>query len=320
MKPQIADVHPELQAATKKIPTFTFNGWTLGFIRLLTNLMPAPKIPEDIHIENIFIPVGEGNTKIRLRIYKPKSISSTTAGLVWLHGGGYIIGKPEITEASCVDYVRELGVVVVSVDYRLAPDYPFPTSLEDSYAALKWVDAHAKELGIDAARIGIGGESAGAGLAAALIQMVHDRNAFKPIFQTLIYPMLDNQTTVRTDLADQGHFAWNQASNRYGWKSYLGKQADGVDLPPYAVPARRGDLSGLPPAWIGVGTLDLFHDEDVAYAQKLRDCGVECELVVVPGAFHGFDLIASESGVVKDFRKSQIAAMKRHLFPAHQSA
>ena len=319
MKPQISDVHPELQLAAKKMPQFTFNGWTLPLIRFLTNLMPAPKTPEDIHIENIFIPVGDGNTKIRLRIYKPKSIPSPTAGLLWLHGGGYIIGKPEISEASCIEYVRELGVVVVSVDYRLAPDYPFPTSLEDSYAALTWVDAHTGKLGIDAARIGIGGESAGAGLAAALIQLVHDRKAFKPVFQTLIYPMLDDQTTVLTDLADKGHFAWNQASNRYGWKSYLGKKSGAGALAAYAVPARRKDLSGLPPAWIGVGTLDLFHDEDVAYAQKLRDAGVECELVIVPGAFHGFDFMAFESSVVKDFRKSQIAAMKRYLFPANPS-
>jgi acetyl esterase/lipase len=236
-----------------------------------------------------------------------------------LHGGGYIIGKPEITEASCIEYVRELGVVVVSVDYRLAPDYPFPTSLEDAYTALKWVVAHAQELAIDAARIGIGGESAGAGLAAALIQMAHDRGEIKPVFQTLVYPMLDDKTTARQDLDDKGHFAWNQASNRYGWKSYLGKQSGADDLPAYAVPACREDLTGLPAAWIGVGSLDLFHDEDVAYAQKLRDCGVQCELIIVPGAFHGFDLMAPGAQVVKDFKKSQIVAMRRHLFPAHQS-
>ncbi len=319
MKPQISEVHPELQAAAKKFPPFGFNGWTLRLLRLLTNLVPASKTLEDIRIENIFIPVADAKTTIRLRIYKPKLMSSPTAALIWLHGGGYIIGKPEIAEATCIEYVRELGVVIVSVDYRLAPDYPFPTPVEDAYTALKWVAAHAKELGIDAARIGIGGDSAGAGLAAALIQLAHDRKEVKPIFQTLIYPMLDDKTTVRTDLADKGYFGWTQASNRYGWESYLGKSSGAADWPAYAVPARREDLTGLPPAWIGVGTLDLFHDEDIAYAQKLRNCGVECELVIVPGAFHGFDVMAPESQVVKDFRKSQIAAMKRYLFPAHES-
>ncbi len=316
MKPQISDVHPELQAAAKKIPQFTFRGWNIWLIRLLTNLQLSPKAPEDVIIENIFISIPDSKTQIRLRIYKPKTTPSSTPALLWLHGGGYIIGKPEISEVSCIQYVRELGIVIASVDYRLAP---FPTPLEDSYAALQWVDAHAKELGIDADRIGIGGESAGAGLAAALIQLTHDRKEIKPIFQMLIYPMLDNQTTVHADLADKGHFAWNQASNRYGWESYLGKQSGGADLPAYAVPSRREDLSGLPPVWIGVGTLDLFHDEDVAYAQKLRDCGVECELVVVPGAFHGFDLFAPESQVVRDFIKSQIATVKRYLFPVRQS-
>lgn len=319
MKPQISEVHPELQAAAKKFPPVTFSGWTLWLLRLLTNLAPAPKAPEDIHIENIFIPVSDSQTKIRLRIYKPKSIPSPTAALVWLHGGGYIIGKPEIAESACIEYVRELGVVIISVDYRLAPDYPFPTPVEDAYTALKWVDAHAKELGIDAARIGIGGDSAGAGLAASLIQLAHDRKEIKPVFQTLVYPMLDDKTTARTGLADKGYFAWTQESNRYGWKSYLGNQAGAADSPAYAVPARREDLAGLPPAWIGVGTLDLFHDEDVAYAQKLRASGVECELVIVPGAFHGFDVMAPNSQVVKDFKKSQIAAMKRYLFPVHQS-
>ncbi len=314
MKPPISEVHPDLQAAAKRLPQFTFNAWTLRPIRFLTHFMPAPKTPEDILIENVFIAVPDRKKPIRLRIYKPRSITAPTAALLWLHGGGYIIGHPEISEITCTEYVRELGVVIVSVDYRSAPEYPFPTPMEDGYTALKWMVAHASELGIDIARIGIGGESAGSGLAAALIQATYDRKEIKPIFQLLIYPMLDDQTTLRTDLADKGHFAWNQASNRFGWKSYLGKKS-GVDN--YAVPARRKDLSGLPPAWIGVGTLDLFHDEDVAYAQRLKASGVECELVVVPGAYHGFDLMAAESQVVKDFKKSQIAALRRHLFAAN---
>ena len=319
MKPLISDVHPELQAGAAKTPQITFNAWTLWSIRFLTKLLPSPKVPGDIVIENTFIPVPNSKKQMRLRIYRPKSITSPTPVLVWLHGGGYIIGTPEIGEAACTEYVRELGIVAVSVDYRLAPDHPFPTSLEDSYAALKWVVSHAQQLGIDATRIAIGGESAGSGLAAALVQLAVDRQEIKPVFQLLVYPMLDDRTTTRTDMASKGYFAWNQASNHFGWKSYLGKNPGAVDLPAYAAPSRRADLSGLPPAWIGVGTLDLFHDEDVAYAQRLKECAVECELVVVPGAFHGFDLMAAEAPVVRDFRKSQIAALKRYLFPALQS-
>lgn len=284
-------------------------------LRLLTRFTPVPKAPQNIRIENVSIALPDSASPMRLRIYRPKSSDSPVPILLWLHGGGYIIGKPEISEAACIEYVRELGIVIVSVDYRLAPDYPFPTPLEDGYTALKWVHTHAAELGIDTARLAIGGESAGAGLAAALVQLACDRKEFKPVFQLLVYPMLDNQTTLRTDLAHNRYLAWDQNSNRYGWASYLGKKTTAADIPPYAVPARREDLAGLPPAWIGVGTLDLFYDEDVTYAQRLKACGVDCELVIVPGAFHGFDVIASpELQVIRDFRTSQIAAMKRHLF------
>jgi acetyl esterase/lipase len=268
-----------------------------------------------MHIENVFIALPDSPKLMRLRIYRPKSSDSPVPILLWLHGGGYIIGKPEISEAACIEYVRELGIVIVSVDYRLAPDYPFPTPLEDGYTALTWVHDHAAELGIDTARLAIGGESAGAGLAAALVQLACDRKEFKPVFQLLVYPMLDNQTTLRADLAHNRYLAWDQSSNRYGWASYLGKKTSTADIPTYAVPARREDLAGLPPAWIGVGTLDLFYDEDVTYAQRLKACGVDCELVIVPGAFHGFDVIASSAlQVIRDFRTSQIAAMKRYLF------
>jgi acetyl esterase/lipase len=150
-------------------------------------------------------------------------------------------------------------------------------------------------------------------LAAALAQVARDRHEITPAFQLLVYPMLDDRTSLRTDLITQGHYIWNQASNRFGWESYLGKPCGSAEVPRYAVPARREDLAGLPPAWIGVGTLDLFHDEDVAYARRLQDCGVVCELVVVPGAFHGFDMGPTKLQVVQDFRNSQVAALKRYL-------
>ena len=312
MKANMSEVHPELQAGINKIPQFTFARWNLWLLRGLLNLLPAPKLPESLTIEDVFVPVADSQTKIRLRVYRPKATSSMTPVLLWMHGGGYIIGKPEMDDGRCIQFVQELGIVVVSVDYRLAPKYPFPTPLEDTYTALKWVYAQAKQLGIDPARMAIGGESAGAGLAAALAQLALDRNEIKLIFQLLVYPMLDDKTVIRTDLANKVHINWTLNSNRFGWESYLGNKPGTSDLPAYAVPSRRSNLSGLPPAWIGVGTLDLFHDEDVAYAQKLKDDGVECELVIIPGGFHGFDTDVSPQ-VVQDFRKSQIAALKRYL-------
>jgi acetyl esterase/lipase len=277
-------------------------------------LMPAPQTPADILVENVFISGQDDHTKIRLRIYKPKSVSASTPVLLWLHGGGYVMGKPEMDDSICAEYVRELGIVVVSVDYRCAPKNPFPAGLDDCYMALQWAVSHSQELNVDTQRIAIGGASAGGGLAAALVQLAHDRKEIEPVFQLLIYPMLDDRTVLRADIDDSSNVTWTQKSNRFGWESYLGQECGAADVPAYSVSARRADLSGLPPAWIGVGSLDVFHDEDAAYAQRLRESGIECEMDVIPGAFHGFDVFDPQLPVVQDFRKSQIAALRKYLF------
>jgi acetyl esterase/lipase len=314
MKDKFSRIHPELQRAARRAPAFTFSNKNLWLVRLLMPLMPRPRNPE-VLVENIHIPGQHDRTRIRLRVYKPKSVAPPTPVLVWLHGGGYVMGRPELDDVCCAEHVRESGITVVSVDYRCAPKHPFPAGLEDSYSALKWVASHSQELGVDAKRIAIGGESAGGGLAASLVQLAHDRQEVKPVFQLLVYPMLDDRTVLRTDVDDSSSVTWNQKSNRFGWESYLGGKCGAGDVPEYAAPARREDLSGLPQAWIGVGTVDLFHDEDMAYAQRLKGCGVECEICAVPGAFHGFDIFAPQAPIVRDFRKSQISALKRGLFP-----
>ncbi len=314
MKKQLSKIHPDLQQAAKMSPTFGFSNTNLWFIHLLMNLIPTPKTPEDILVENIFIHGQDDQTKLRLRIYKPKSIAAPTPVLIWLHGGGYVMGKPEMDDRSCAAYVRELGISIVSVDYRYAPKHPFPAGLEDSYSALKWVAAHAQQLGVDAKRIAIGGVSAGGGLAAALVQLAHDRQEIKPVFQLLVYPMLDDRTVLRIEIDDSNNVTWSQKSNRFGWESYLGRECGAEDVPAYSVPARREDLTGLPQAWIGVGTLDIFHDEDVAYAQRLKESGIECEMIIVPGAFHGFDVFDPQLPIVQAFRKSQVSALKKSLF------
>jgi len=314
MKNQFSKVHPELQAIVKKSPSISFSRMNLWLFQLLMSVMPAPKTPTDILVENIFIPGQDDRTKIRLRIYKPKSMPAPIPVLLWLHGGGYIIGNPEMDDHACAQYVREAGILVVSVDYRYAPQHPFPAGLEDAYATLKWLDSHAQDIGIDPKRIAIGGASAGGGLAAALIQLAHDRQEIKPVFQLLVYPMLDDRTVLRADIDDSNSPTWSQKSNRFGWESYLGKKCGAENVPVYSVPARRAELSGLPQAWIGVGSVDVFHDEDVAYAQRLKECGVECELIIVPGAFHGFDIFDPQLPIVQNFQKSQIAALKKYLF------
>lgn len=313
MKNKFSKIHPTLQPIANQSPKFLFNHKNLWLIKWLLNWTPAPKTPADILIKNVFITAQDEQTKIRLRIYQSKSITTPTPVLIWLHGGGYVMGKPEMDDLQCAQYARELGISIVSVDYRYAPKHPFPTGLEDSYSALKWVESHAQQLGIDAKRIAIGGSSAGGGLAAALVQLTHDRQAIRPVFQLLVYPMLDDRTVLRTDLDDSDNFTWPQESNRFGWEAYLGQKCGADDTPAYSVPARRADLAGLPPAWIGVGTLDIFHAEDVAYAQRLQACHVECELYIVPGAFHGFDVLDPQLSIVQEFRKSQLTALKTYL-------
>jgi acetyl esterase/lipase len=275
--------------------------------------MPSPKDLEGILIENIHIPAKDDRTQVRLRIYKPENTSTPTPVLLWMHGGGYVIGRPEQDDASCVQYVRDLGIIIVSVDYRCGHKHPFPAGLDDCYAALKWISSHADNLNIDPKRIAVGGNSAGSGLAAALAQLAHDRKEIDVAFQLLIYPMLDDRTVLRTDIDDSSNITWHHKDNQFGWESYLGQKWGLEHVPAYSVPARRTDLSGLPPAWIGVGDLDIFHDEDVAYAQRLKESGVECELEVVEGAFHGFDVFDFKIPLVQKFRRSQMTAMKKYL-------
>lgn len=315
MKKELSAIHPELQTVARKLPAITYSRKNLWLMNWVMRLRPAPKMPDDILIENVFIPAQTDQARIRLRLYRPRSINAPTPALIWLHGGGYVLGNPEQDDECCTQYGRELGITVVSVDYRYAPKYPFPIGLEDSYAALAWVAARAQSLGVAVPRIAIGGASAGGGLAAALAQLANDRHDIQPVFQLLVYPMLDDRTVLRPDLAGKSYLAWDQQSNRFGWESYLGRPCGGEYIPEYAVPARRADLSGLPPAWLGVGTQDLFYDEDVAYTQRLKACAVPCEIEIVPGAFHGFDVFDPKLPLVQAFRRSQIAALRKYLFP-----
>lgn len=305
-------LHPELWQF-KKIPPIAFHRSTLWLFRLLQKLPPMGKMPAGIQVENIGIAGQERRHPLRLRIYRPKKLLASTPGLLWIHGGGFIIGNPVMNDPFLFQVTLEAGIQVVSVDYRLAPEHPFPAPLDDCYTALRWVYDNAPALNIDPQRIAIGGESAGGGLAAALAQMVHDRSEVEPVFQMLVYPMLDDRTCLQPHPAHKVLMTWSPESNRFGWEAYLSQKCGSEDVPPYSVAARRENLSGLPPAWISTGTLDLFYEEDVAYANRLKESGVDCELLVIQGAFHGFDFLAPRTKLVEGFRKSQIAALKKHL-------
>ncbi len=261
----------------------------------------------------------DGSPELRVWIIdrRRRRPGQPTPAVLHLHGGGYIGSSAPFMFPTLERLSAELDCLVVSVDYRLAPETPFPGSLEDNYAALGWLHANAQGLGIDTARIAVMGESAGGGHAAALAIAARDRGAYPLACQVLIYPMLDDRTgSVRMPAAPAvGAFIWTPASNVLGWTCLLGAPAGGASPPPGSVPARVDDLRGLPPAWIGVGTLDLFHDEDVAYARRLRAAGVRTTLQVVDGAYHGFDILMKAAAPSKAFTDSWMSTLAHALQP-----
>jgi acetyl esterase/lipase len=225
------------------------------------------------------------------------------------------MGRPEQDDRMCLEIAGRLQMIVASVEYRLAPENPFPSALEDAHTVLHWLLTNDIELHVDPGRIAVGGGSAGGGLAAALAQRIHDEGQITLALQLLVYPMLDDATGSRVAPSPQHLRIWTPKSNRFGWSSYLGSPADRRQDSRYAVPARRTDLAGLAPAWIGVGAEDLFHDEDAEYARKLTTSGVSAHLVVVPGAFHGFDAVFPHKDVSRRFLDQQVTALSTALFP-----
>ncbi len=248
---------------------------------------------------------------IKLRVYEPAE-RRTDAALLWVHGGGLVIGNPRQDERLVSETAAALGMTVVSTYYRLAPQHPFPAALDDIGGAWQWLQRNAAALGINPARVVVGGESAGGGLAASAVQRLHDAGAH-PLGQWLFCPMLDDRTAARTELDSVEHLIWNNTANRFGWSSYLGHEPGRAEVPPYAVAARRTDLAGLPPAWICVGDIELFHDEDVDYARRLAEAGVPCELHVEPGMFHAADLVRAGVPSMRAFRDRMVAALAAAL-------
>ena len=249
---------------------------------------------------------------LNLRVFEPVE-GHSGAGIIWLHGGGFMIGSAAQDDQFCAGLCRDLGLIVVSVGYRLAPEHPFPAALEDCILAWDWIQSAAPELGLDQSRVAVAGQSAGGGLAACLTQSLLDRGGIQPAAQLLIYPMLDDRTAADRSLDQEMHPLWNNNNNRGGWEAYLGRES-GLDYSlPYAVASRRKDLSGLPSAWIGVGDIDLFYTEDCAYAERLEKAGVDCTLEIFTGAPHGFNVVAPGAEVTRSFQQSVNDFLARQL-------
>lgn len=242
---------------------------------------------------------GKGGERIRICIYKPKNVTGDLPGLLWIHGGGYAIGMPEMDENFIANFIEASNCVVVSPDYRLSVEKTYPAALDDCYAALLWMKHNAEKLGIKSNQIMVGGDSAGGGLTAALNLYVRDKGNVKVAFQMPLYPMLDDRMITKSS---QNNYApvWNSNLNYKGWKYYLGDKFQTNYVSKYAAPARETDYSNLPPACTFIGSLEPFRDETITYIENLKEAGIETYFKEFPRCYHGFDQTAPDSKIAKE--------------------
>lgn len=270
-----------------------------------------------VSFEERTAPGPAGQPDISLLILRPSTSpadpGAPAPALLHIHGGGMIVGDNRFGADRLLDWVIEFGLVVVSVEYRLAPEHPDPAPVEDCYAGLVWTAAHAGELGIDPARLSIIGTSAGGGLAAGVALMARDRGGPPISHQILLCPMLDDRELTALSQELDGEGIWDKASNRTGWTALLGERRGGSDVSPYAAPARAHDLSGLPPAFIDVGSAETFRDEDIEYAMRLSGAGVQVELHLWPGGFHSFPGAAPAARLSQEAIAVRTAYLRRAL-------
>ena len=272
-----------------------------------------PKPAASVAITERWVPGPANSPDLKLRIYRPNDLPQPAAALYWIHGGGTVLGDATMNDCYCANIADQLAILVTSIEYRRAPEHPFPTPLEDCYAGFKWLATGGRDLGVDPDRIAVGGISAGGLLSAALALLARDRAEFRPCFQLLDAPMLDDRADTPSSYMVTDPRTWDRKSNLQGWNAYLQGNAGGEDVSPYAAPARAVALAGLPPAYINVGDLDGLLDEDVAYAGGLAHAGVPVELHVYPGAYHGSAISVSGTKLSQRWIADELAALARAL-------
>ncbi|TCM20837.1 acetyl esterase/lipase [Novosphingobium sp. PhB165] len=307
-------VAPELLIGLDVMPDVDFGAGMAQFRQPFAS-REMPPLPEKLAVVSRSehrIPSGSDAPDVRvLRYDPPQTDKALRPAMLHIHGGGYVLGDADMSDISNRSTALATGCVVVSVDYRLAPETVWPGALEDCYVALRWLADNADEFGIDRDRIAVSGESAGGGHAAALA--IHARNENGPAIRFLLLdaPMLDDRTVAGNDLNPYcGEFVWTPQKNHFGWSAMLGREAGGDDVPEAAVPARTKDLTGLPSTFISVGALDLFLEEDMEFARRLMRVGTPVELHVIPGAYHGFG-VAQNAPQVAELVRLRMAALGR---------
>lgn len=315
-------IHPELRKTGVFIRAFlpSFTERKFRMARVMIKGMKG-KCRSKLRYEQLYIPRVDGSL-LRVCVYSPLSPETDVPGLLWIHGGGYALGAPEQDELFIKRFIEASGCVVVSPDYRLSIDAPYPAALEDCYTALLWIKEHGGKYGIRDNQIMVGGDSAGGGLTAALSLYARDKNEVAVAFQMPLYPMLDDRMNTPSATENNAPL-WNAKSNYIGWKLYLGDLFGKPDVPAYAAPARAENLCNLPPACSFVGSIEPFRDETIAYLEKLRASGVPVHYKVFDGCFHGFDIVCLRSGVAKeatDFLMDSFRYAVAHYFAEQPSA
>jgi acetyl esterase len=276
----------------------------------------SSEVPDGVEVRDLAVPTGLGD-KLKARLYWPRGQPRPFGCLVFAHGGAFVLGDLRTEEARCLRYATEAGCAVLSVDYRLAPEHPFPAGLEDCYAALEWVADNGSDLSLDGSRLAVGGTSAGAGLAAAMALLARDRDGPRLVYQLLVYPVLDDRMATASMQEYTEIAPWDTTASRQMWELYL----SGASPSPYAAPARAGSLAGLPAAYIMTAHFDPLRDEAHDYALRLISAGVPTEIHHFPGTFHGFDTVAPSARLSKRALEEQVAVLRQHVgTPVRQQA
>ncbi|MCQ4209897.1 alpha/beta hydrolase [Streptomyces longispororuber] len=314
---------PELAAALETFREYIAPGLTADDITRLRETPISGAFGESdptsdgyFDVDERSVPGPAGAPDVSLLICHPAgdSAANLSRPLIYhTHGGGMVLGDNRAGLDAVLEWARALDAVVVSVEYRLAPEHPYPAGVEDVYAGMLWTAEHAGELGADPDRIVIAGGSAGGGLTAALALMLRDRKGPRPIGQVLMCPMLDDRNDSPSAHQMTGLGVWDRTANETGWTALLGERRGGADVPAFAAPARAEDLSNLPPAFIDVGSAETFRDETLDYAARIWRAGGVAELHVWPGAFHGYDGMAPHAALSQETRAARLRWLHRLL-------
>ncbi len=306
-------VDSELSPAIELLPSMelsreTLPAWRARIAEMFAHVAGRGSASPQVIRREALVPGPEGAPDVRLLIYTPKEGGTFRPAYFYIHGGGFVMGTPDMADTQNRASAMDLDCVVVAVDYRLAPETTFPGNIEDCYAGLKWLYDNATELGVNAESIAIGGDSAGGGLTASLALLIRDRGEIRIIHQQLVYPLLDDRSPDSSH-PFAGEFGWTREASRFGWRSILGHEPGGGEVSPYAAAARAQHLEGLPPAFVSVGALDLLLEENLEYGRRLSRAGVPVEVHVYPGVFHGSDMM-SEARLSKMHARDQMEALR----------